>query len=361
MTSQLTDIEFPKFTSLPQEIRLMIWKLSLPGPRTVHIRQRPLTTPCHRKLKAWQQRQRRKGKNVSLHKSDFKVDWQSPAGIYSDGATAPGIAFVCREAYAVVCDRFARVFRLQDSRESLREIWLDGGGDVLFIRHDLFHWDRDVKGLDAVMCGVQSMTDLRTVENLAILLHLDESAVVGRNFLIGVYWNEEMLAQILAVFGGVRRLILVFECYDHWSHLWRRKLRLLEQAGDRVAYDKLLVSSGLRRRRRNEIKARALQEELEFIEPINVHATIKRYRDFDPSSNTSGMGVEVPSPVEDLNFKTMGISVAKIKEEKKTGLMMPSVEFKVAVSKRLREELEEAKRDCEKRIQEFGNGVCEGL
>lgn len=35
---------FPLFPKLPKEIRLMIWELTLPGPRTVHLQQRKLKT-----------------------------------------------------------------------------------------------------------------------------------------------------------------------------------------------------------------------------------------------------------------------------------------------------------------------------
>lgn len=93
---------FTIFTRLPEQLRYMIWREALPGPRIVHLRRRLLKLPD--------------GKTRSF-------GYESPS-------TIP-MAYVCRESYMVALEEYSQVF--SGGLGSIPQTWFNFNRDTLYL------------------------------------------------------------------------------------------------------------------------------------------------------------------------------------------------------------------------------------
>jgi hypothetical protein len=139
---------FPKFSRLPIEIRLMIWKAALPGPRVLDMRLLSLK----KTRSEWDHENEKGGGNSFLWEkyssgvgspgeicsisNDHKPDGNPPLFGIRSQCKNPAILFVNKEAHSVAAKRYEKVF---SNDESLPETYFDFENDTLYIRYPVFH------------------------------------------------------------------------------------------------------------------------------------------------------------------------------------------------------------------------------
>jgi hypothetical protein len=84
---------FPRFNELPQELRWKIWELALPGPRIVHIYERPLAGDLEK-----QGFEQNPVPSVKPHNDGDLWKKSTTCGFDSD-TEIPAVLLACREAF----------------------------------------------------------------------------------------------------------------------------------------------------------------------------------------------------------------------------------------------------------------------
>ncbi|KAG4422167.1 hypothetical protein IFR04_004673 [Cadophora malorum] len=226
---------FTCFTKLPLEVRLLIWEASLPGPRIVSIRQRPLRKTYldfreekgydwpliedfgdeeDGKLDEAQEEERRDARRSIcfwrgelLDEQNMSVFWDMHMlGIDSD-CPPPNIMFACREAYQVATRSYTKAFAYP---ESVPGTYINFVTDILYLKEDYFsHYSGYQGSLSIVegLIGYFAITDtesLRRVRTLAVLLG-------PQDYLQPL---EDFLCHLLRIFEGVEELLLVARDYN---------------------------------------------------------------------------------------------------------------------------------------------------
>jgi hypothetical protein len=253
--------EFPQFSKLPQEIRLLIWNAALPESRVVDIRQRKLKITIgeweQKSGRSWpifpgemdageevtevggagaisrngveevpeeaggapyylsrrfQRRVMRGRINDALEAPNFVSDMYREAkflGLYSQ-CPPPEILPVCREAFDVASRSYPRAF---SGPGSFGQTWFNGDFDTLYLRFDKY-WVYSLGGpiLD-INDGfpVLDTENMRKVSKLAILWDLEPNPNLGPGVRPLV---EDWTAPVLKLFGGVEELTLVLRHYQ---------------------------------------------------------------------------------------------------------------------------------------------------
>ncbi|CZR63022.1 uncharacterized protein PAC_12919 [Phialocephala subalpina] len=231
--------EFVYFPRLPLEIRLMIWELALPGPRVVSIKQKPLkrtigewedennrTWPVlDRELVPGQKEQeggnravenittKRRAKRekkarqwVAVSSKLETVEYRkAPMYGMACETPAPNILLACRESYAVVSKLYERCFSCP---LSIPEAYFNFKLDTLYIQYDNMSWHYRNNGVESDFLDLWDgfsfgdFDNIGRVERLAVL-------VSHRNGYPSFY--EETAQKILRVFPCLKNLYLVLE------------------------------------------------------------------------------------------------------------------------------------------------------
>jgi hypothetical protein len=371
---------FTLFQHLPKELRLLIWRAALPGPRVVHIRQRPLdetieewemmtgkewpemmgalTDPRsdenietgdedgysndgrsessppgalhnnsiiqNNPLLANEVEQNRNGiraemgEAINAYQNDLEgyKDAQM-IGIYSESC-APNILYVCREARDVVLESYTPAFRCTGS---FPQTYFDFSIDTLYLRYDTFsyYWSREALQSIALdleyRARIEDIENLRKVQRLAILIEQPHD----------FNWPTVDLASIFGTFGGVKEFFAVLQHFDDAESM-RRFV-----TGDENPVD---------------------QMDLMMIEPVNVEMVL--------ASGSTSPSLSSRSDILDAQNRIRGIrpsdyeswiDMEKIEEymnadcaEGEHPWDMPVFKQKVMVPRRLKEELDAARK-----------------
>jgi hypothetical protein len=216
---------FPKFNSLPQEIRITIWEIALPPPRIIHIESRD-----------------RKFYQCYRVRSDTAIDALNPRGIptffydyeYSDerpdDSTAsrferfyntrvdkfrfatpsppPAILYVCHESQQVALKHHSRIF---GTRYSPPGVYFDYKKDILFLDWGFPRWPGHVyrpegfPRLELAQVRYLAIEAFLSLEHGHIFLNL----LGGGNPLASQFRcqdTEDFLAMILSYFPNLEKL-----------------------------------------------------------------------------------------------------------------------------------------------------------
>ncbi len=259
--------EFRRFPDLPPELRLRIWTAALPGPRLVKIKQRLLK----KTIGEWEVETRQlwpimqgdlemadqsKDKNERRDDADEEGNeagsdrnstygpWWPYAneiehrrvviredlafavrvsgedlsdkniynkanlvGIFSECSTTE-IMFACREARAVFLRHYTPVFSCTGS---FPQTYFDFEIDTLYLNHHVFSHYSNFEGLASVRhdiedrLRIEDTENLKRIERLAVLVDPEDYTPIDPKP------KEEVLADILRTFGGVRQFSLIAE------------------------------------------------------------------------------------------------------------------------------------------------------
>jgi hypothetical protein len=243
-TTKTQDQTFPLFPKLPKEIRLMIWKLTLPGPRTVHLQQRKLKTTIGEwedqsglswpvfpeehenrgengepnSAQRWfHRRVMRKAIQRALgmpypHKKSSIYREASLLGLHSQSPPLETPA-VCREAY-----KFAGYIKMFSTLGSVAETWFNPQIDTLYIHVDNF-------GVyDFLTCGydifdpfpVTDGENLGSVKKLALYWDVIVEPMMSRDPEIWSSIPSHVIA-LLELFSGLEELTIVLKHHEEDS------------------------------------------------------------------------------------------------------------------------------------------------
>jgi hypothetical protein len=230
---------FPQFPKLPTEIRLMVWKAALPGPRIVEVNIG--------KLKHTLEDQEVEDANTeastsSISEPSLRFDGQkveaevrsiegepapdqeavdearptetgtAPAetpvllGIRSS-CEPPGVLFANREAHEVAAKYLEKAF---PSEAALAQTWFDFDLDTLYIRYDkfnnqVFHTHEGVIEAIRALCRYE---DFARIKNLALMISTQQHDTYSYPDI------AEEVAEMLSIFRGVQNLTLSFHHYE---------------------------------------------------------------------------------------------------------------------------------------------------
>jgi hypothetical protein len=178
---------FPRFLDLPQEIRTVIWKLALPDPRIVLLKQVKL-------------------RPIDSGSQDDDDDGDVLLGFKSD-LPVPVLLLVCRESHAIASRYYTKTFTCTNGEThiAIPQTYFDYEHDILYLDqkgsfrtaenghstfyNHLFDLDRE---------------EVKRVRNLALWIDLAAE---------GIEDIERTLAEILGCFGGVARFTLVVDTF----------------------------------------------------------------------------------------------------------------------------------------------------
>jgi 2EXR family len=229
---------FPQFPKLPTEVRLMIWKAALPGPRIVEINIGKLKhTLEDREVEdanteestnsIWEHFLRFDDQEVEeeVHPmegepaSDQKAgDGARPTEIETAPAEAPvflgirsscvppAVLFVNREAHEVGAKCFEKAF---PSEVALAQTWFDFDLDTLYIRYDKFN-NQVLSTHEGVIEAIRALCryeDFVRIKNLALMISPQGDTHSYADL-------AEEVAEILSIFRGVQNLTLSFHHYE---------------------------------------------------------------------------------------------------------------------------------------------------
>jgi hypothetical protein len=301
---------FTKFSKLPHEIRLMIWKAALP-PRIVSIRQKALDHTVSDWLKAG-----RPHNGVDIHLQNDSPH-EPMLGLASD-YHPPQILFVCKESYGVASKYYHRAFSMVGS---IPEIYFDFQRDTLYLRHDVMEYKNRTNGtfelpFRKVLQCLQHIKDkdsLKLVENLALLVDC-RPELEYPDHSIGLSTVSIWVGNVLQAFGGVKHLTLVV---DHY----------------------VSPSEG--------------QSPICFMEPIDVGATLSEigtyegdlHGDYSHGPDWYWLGYEGVTKKGLELYQTAKLCSCH------EHWSIPTIEHKVVVTENLKEQFEAAARNCEEKFR----------
>jgi len=259
---------FPAFRE-NYEVRLLIWKAALPGPRLVDIRQRKLKqTIGEWEIKTGQEwpemlgdlkpqedtidrNNPQGGSNfdqgntqdawhldeVTRNRTGMRVEMGKAIGAGEDNfigykkanlvgmwseTCAPHILYVCREARDIVLESYSPAFFCTGS---FPQTYFNFAIDTLYLQVPCFSYYHSIEGLGSISldleyrCRVEDIEKLRKVRNLAIMFDTDVE-----------YSAEVDLASILGIFGGIKKFSIVPAVTDHRRRLNMEKLEEYQRA-----------------------------------------------------------------------------------------------------------------------------------
>jgi hypothetical protein len=229
---------FPQFPKLPTEIRLMIWKAVLPGPRIVEVNIGKLKhTLEDREVEdinteestssMWEQFLRFDDQEVEGEVDPIEgkpaidqqaVDKARPTEIEPAPAETPAllgirssceppaVLFVNGEAYEVAAKYFEKAF---PSEAALAQTWFDFDLDTLYIRYDKFN-NQVLSTHEGVIEAIRALCrdeDFVRIKNLALMISPQEDTHSYADL-------AEEVAEMLSIFRGVQNLTLSFHHYE---------------------------------------------------------------------------------------------------------------------------------------------------
>jgi hypothetical protein len=228
----------PQFPKLPTEIRLMIWKAALPGPRIVEINIGKLKhTLEDREVEdanaeestnsIWEQflpfddqegeeevrpmpgepAANQKAVDEARRTENESAPAETPIllGIRS-GCEPPAVLFVNREAHEVAAKYFERAF---PSDVALPQTWFNFDLDTLYIRYDKFNKQvlSTHEGVIEAIRALLRYEDFVRIKNLALMISLQENTHSYADL-------AEEVAEMLSIFQGVQSLTISFHHYE---------------------------------------------------------------------------------------------------------------------------------------------------
>jgi hypothetical protein len=206
-----TPSSFPKFNSLPPEIRNMIWEAALPGPRIIHVETRDRQFySCFRvrsdiAVDALDANQypaffnddceardpdRLAFERVTFHSSRRRLEDRYR---FATRAPPPVLLYVCHESFEIASKHHSRVF---GTAYSPPEVYFNFKKDTLYLDWSL-SWPRNSYKLTDF-----SWVELAAVRYLAI--ECDQSCAEFLN----VENREELMAMVLSYFPNLEKLTI---------------------------------------------------------------------------------------------------------------------------------------------------------
>jgi hypothetical protein len=198
---------FPRFNELPQELRWKIWELALPGPRIIHIYERPLVGDL-------QKPGLKQDLAASVIRHCDRDLWKksTTCGFDSDTET-PAVLLACREAFEYAGYRPSFAYT-----GSWPQTYFHSQKDTLFLSHLTTHLDPAPDDMVRVAREMSKSCELHRVRHLALSIAAYVSYRHGhRKSLL------EWLDNILDLFGGIERLTLVLYRETASGIPWRAK------------------------------------------------------------------------------------------------------------------------------------------
>lgn len=295
---------FTRFKELPLEVRLMIWKLAIPGPRIVDLRMKELAMTVgdwkeeeHARIE--HPRDRQFDVTRQIIQENYRHDSQSMPGFWSP-CLPPALLLVCQESHHVASEIYTKTFA---SVAGIAETYFDSKKDILYLQCDNFY----TYGFPNFCNSTCSFVDLpqhlhvlydqdflASIENLALLYYVPKQDRISYHMQNIAVTIEYLLRHW---FTGLKKLTLIA---DHFS----RK------------------TDG---------------QQLSLMPPFNIPETLKR--DFYYSIQLPEMQEmpELPEAVL-LDFWNIAFDMELIKERNIGPL--PEIEWKVVVSTELEAEFE---------------------
>ena len=216
---------------------------------------------------------------------------------------APSVLFACRESYSAASKFYIPSFAFSDS---IPETYFDFQRDTLYLRFDtfaLFPWDDCYsQTMDELECLYDS-ANLKRVQNLAVFLDPDPDQITNTA-------KPGRLANILVLFGNVKNLTLILGHFD--------------QEGDD-------------------------QGDILLMEPIDVTKTYHNYENISREPSQHRDVLDAPLNTNFVSTAELGRSLGDWKrlleedndqDEDLGSLPMPQIEYKSAVTGRLKRNLD---------------------
>jgi len=235
----------------------------------------------------------------------------------------PHILFACKEsrmAALEVCPGYSSMSFARHG--AIPETYFDGGQNTLYVGRKLNQDSpRHAYAFSDVVKYLSTIRDVQTlskIEHLAILRELNGHAWDDLVHGSDIHHLDDLLRKL----GGVKRLTIVVKHYGDWGT--------------------------------------DTDEEVSFIDPVNIELTIAVYESYIPYSNQEDqlLPVEMPGP-DTLNFnrfpldnKVVADQNARAIRKGKSPLVYPPVEYKTAITSSYKKELvrlEMARRNCQAR------------
>jgi hypothetical protein len=194
---------FPRFNELPQELRWRIWELALPGPRIVHIYERPLAGDLESK------------DSSKIRHNDGDLWKKSTTCGFDSDTETPAVLLACREAFEYAGYRPSFAYT-----GSWPQTYFHSQKDTLFLSHLTSHLDPAPDDMVRIAREMSKGCELHHVRNLALSIPAYVLYRHGhRKSLL------EWLDNILDLFGGVESLTLVLYAETAFGIPWEDKLR----------------------------------------------------------------------------------------------------------------------------------------
>jgi hypothetical protein len=138
---------FPQFSDLPIEVRLMIWKEALPGPRIVYLEPQTKPNYTYYPVRSDVATDDYDEEGYSrFFDPEWEIDIETARQLRNEGdivnnfsnyyrafktrAPPPVLLYVCRESFRVTCKYYERVF---GTKSAFPDVWFNFEIDTLFL------------------------------------------------------------------------------------------------------------------------------------------------------------------------------------------------------------------------------------
>ncbi|KAF8850172.1 hypothetical protein BDZ45DRAFT_731737 [Acephala macrosclerotiorum] len=233
----------------------------------------------------------------------------------------PRLILACREAYWAITN-LPRSFTCGLSTP---KTYFNFDSDTLFLRYDIYgsgHPSRKLEGVDILICdlwGGFRIEDARKVRRLALLLDWTKTTILS--------W----IKYLLMIFSFLKELILVVNNHLPNIDTFYPAYPLPKDTSPITFSDTDL--------------------------PEDPHQALKRWDDYDPAAELDHFNIRMPLLYMCSLPPHLAIDVEDLKqlhqEDQQKGIIwsIPTIEFKIAIKEELKQQLHDAEKSCQQRIE----------